>query len=75
VQVELAASVVETLGAEDSSEAVKALLMTLGYLVYCAPVDGELRDLCGALEAKDVVLAAAKKGGQEKLGKEMASLL
>ncbi|KAK3062842.1 hypothetical protein LTR53_019170, partial [Teratosphaeriaceae sp. CCFEE 6253] len=52
LQVELAASVIETLGLEDSGEAVKALLLTLGYLAYCAPQDGELSDLCSALDAK-----------------------
>jgi len=72
LQVELAASVIETLGSEDNEEAVKALLLMLGYLVYCAPQDGELLDLCKALDAKAVVGASK---GQVKLAKEVQSLL
>ncbi len=72
LQVELAASVIETLGSEDNEEAVKALLLTLGYLVYCAPQDGELLDLCKALDAKAVV---GTSKGQVKLAKEVQSLL
>ncbi|KAK3046631.1 hypothetical protein LTR09_011913 [Extremus antarcticus] len=72
VQVELAASLVETLSSEASSEAVKALLLALGYLVYCAPKDGELLDLVKALDAKSVVGACK---GQEALAKEAALLL
>ncbi|KAK0933734.1 hypothetical protein LTR29_014667 [Friedmanniomyces endolithicus] len=72
LQVELAASVIETTGSEDNEEAVKALLLTLGYLVYCAPQDGELLDLCKALDAKAIVGASKE---QVKLAKEVQSLL
>ncbi|KAK5167802.1 uncharacterized protein LTR77_007501 [Saxophila tyrrhenica] len=71
-QVELAASLVETLGGEDSSDAVKALLLGLGYLVCCAPENGELLDLVKALDAKGTVGACK---GQGALAKEVSSML
>ena len=46
-QVELSASLLEALASEEASdEAVKGLLLGLGCLVYCAPREGELIDLC-----------------------------
>ncbi|KAK3651567.1 hypothetical protein LTR56_004294 [Elasticomyces elasticus] len=72
LQVELAASVIETLGSESNEEATKSLLLTLGFLVYCAPQGGELLDLCQALDAKAVVSATK---GQQKIAKEVASLV
>jgi hypothetical protein len=71
-EVELAASLIETLSSEDSGEAVRTLLLALGYLVYCAPKDGELLDLAKALDAKAVAMATK---GQEALAKEVALLL
>lgn len=72
-QVELAASLLEALvGEEASEEAVKALLLAFGYLVYCAPREGELVDLCSALDAKGTVSACRK---HDKLAKEIVSLL
>lgn len=71
-QVELAASLVETLSEEDNADAKKALLLALGYLVYCAPEGGELFDLCSALDAKGKVEACK---GQDAISREVASLL
>lgn len=72
-QVELAASLLEALAGEEASEeAIKVLLLALGYLVYCAPREGELMDLCSALDAKGTVSACKK---QDKLAKEIVSLL
>ena len=51
-QVELAASLIETLSKEENGDTIKALLLGLGYLVYCSPQDGEVMDLCRALDAK-----------------------
>lgn len=72
VQVELAASLVETLGAEESTDAAKSLLLALGYLVFCAPVDGEVLDLMKALDAKGIV---GKVKGLEGLKGEVGKLL
>ncbi|EMC98053.1 hypothetical protein BAUCODRAFT_411584 [Baudoinia panamericana UAMH 10762] len=72
LQVEIAASLLEALPREDSEEAVKAQLSALGYLVYFAPVDGEVMDLCRALDAKTVVQSLKK---HVDLGKEVTSLL
>lgn len=60
-QVALTASVAEALTQETSSaEALHGLLFALGLLVYEAPVDGAVLDLCRALGVKDVV--DGKKG-------------
>ncbi|KAI7551807.1 DUF862-domain-containing protein [Hortaea werneckii] len=82
LQVELAASLVETLGAASSGgkgdageEAVKGQLLALGYLLFFAPVEGEVRDLCRALDAKGTVVAGCKGKGLEGLGREVGELI
>lgn len=72
--VELAASLVETLSLEENKDAVKGILLAFGYLVYCAPHDGEIMDLCKALDAKGTV-EACKGKGEDKVVLEVASLL
>ncbi|KAF2718910.1 DUF862-domain-containing protein [Polychaeton citri CBS 116435] len=72
LQVELAASLSEALSQEASADASEALLQALGYLVFFAPPDGELLDLCKALDIKaalDVMTA------HRELAKEVASCL
>lgn len=67
-QVELVASLLEAVGREEESrEGLHGLLLALGLLVYGAPVDGEVLDLCQAMDAKGVV--AAKKGISEEVKK------
>lgn len=73
-QVELAASMLEALRIEaegGSSEAVKALLLAVGYLLFCARQDGELAELVQVLDAKAVLDGCV---AQEKLAGEVASL-
>lgn len=75
-QVELAASVVEAIGQEESSpEALQGMLLGLGHLVYRAPLDGELVDLLRAMDAEDVVLAKQKSFPGEKLVAEVGKEL
>ena len=71
-QVQLAASMIETLSSEENGDATKALLLALGYLVYCAPQQGELLDLAKALDARAIVSACQE---QKALAKEVATLL
>ncbi|KAI5303081.1 hypothetical protein KEM56_000055 [Ascosphaera pollenicola] len=83
-QVELAASLIESIGNESESvETLHGLLLSLGMIVYCAPVDSEVLDLCRAMEASNVVLEKAKTTalarepliteiGQELLAKGLA---
>ncbi|KAI5368084.1 Putative PPPDE peptidase domain, armadillo-like helical, PUL domain, Thioredoxin [Septoria linicola] len=71
-QVELAASILETLVEEQSEDAAKVLLLAFGYLVYCAPEDGELADLCKAMGARKTVRGVKT---QQRLADEIASLL
>ncbi|KAF3021084.1 hypothetical protein E8E14_013039 [Neopestalotiopsis sp. 37M] len=75
-QVELAASVLEAITQEtSSSEALHGMLLALGYLVYCAPLDGELVDLLRTMDAKDTILAKAKEFPKEDLVKEVGEEL
>ncbi|KAL3474121.1 PUL domain-containing protein [Aspergillus californicus] len=61
IQVELTASVAEAVAQESSSaEALHGLLFTLGLLVYEAPIDGAVIDLCRALSIKETVGAKKK---------------
>jgi thiol-disulfide isomerase/thioredoxin len=75
-QVELAASMLEALRIEanegGSSEAIKALLLALGYLLFHAKQDGELMELVSVLDAQGTIEACVL---QEKLAREVASLL
>ncbi|KAI0201245.1 DUF862-domain-containing protein [Astrocystis sublimbata] len=81
-QVELAASVLEAITQEESSsEALHGMLLALGLLAYCMPVEGELIDLLRTMNASGTI--AAKKShfpnesliaeiGAELLGKGLA---
>ena len=65
-QVELVASLLEAVGREEESkDGLRGLVLALGLLAYGAPVDGEVLDLCRAMDAKGVV--AAKKGMSEEV--------
>lgn len=78
-QIELAASLLEAISQEEESvEALKGMLLALGYLTYLAQLDGELVDLMRTMDAESTVLV--KKGkfkdltlidevGKELLGK------
>ncbi|KAL9000325.1 MAG: hypothetical protein Q9169_001042 [Polycauliona sp. 2 TL-2023] len=55
-QIELIASLLETLANEkESKDCVRGLLTAVGLLVYGAPRQGELMNLCSALDAKGTV--------------------
>ncbi|GKT85020.1 PUL domain-containing protein [Colletotrichum tofieldiae] len=74
--VELAASVLEAIGQEESSpEALQGMLLALGNLVYCAPADSEVSDLLRAMDAEDTILAKKKQFPNEKLIEEVGSEL
>ena len=73
-QVELLALVLEALSREQSKEACKGLVMALGLLVYCAPVDGELLDLCKVMDAANIVSSKdvlAEDGITKEISKEL----
>ena len=75
-QVELAASLLEAIGVEEESpEALKGYLLAFGYLVYCAPKDGELVDLLKSMDAQGTVLAKKKLFPGEPLVKEVGDEL
>lgn len=71
-QVELAASMIECLPQEDNDEALKGLLLSLGYLLYFADEKSELVDLCTALDAKSVLLQSKRHASTAR---EVAGLL
>jgi hypothetical protein len=75
-QVELAASLLESIGAEEeSAEALKGFLLAFGYLVYCAPKDGELVDLLKSMDAQSTVLGKSKLFPKEPLVNEVGKEL
>ncbi|TAQ89615.1 hypothetical protein B7494_g2073 [Chlorociboria aeruginascens] len=71
-QVELAASLLEAIGLEEESpEALKGFLLAFGYLVYCAPEDGELVDLLKSMDAQGTVSGKGKLFPNEGLIQEI----
>ncbi|KAI1822885.1 PUL domain-containing protein [Xylaria intraflava] len=75
-QIELAASILEAITQEDSStEALHGMLLALGLLAYCMPVEGELIDLLRTMDAQGTVLAKRKKFPNEPLLAEVGSEL
>lgn len=60
-QAELAVSLLEAISREDQCiEALHGLLFALGLLVYEAPLDGTLLDLCRVMEVSQTVAAKSK---------------
>lgn len=71
-EVELAASLLEAISQEqESSEALRGMLLSLGHLVYGMDLEGQLADLMRALDAKNTVLSKRKKFPGEKLIREV----
>ncbi|KAJ6113465.1 hypothetical protein N7523_006782 [Penicillium sp. IBT 18751x] len=80
-QVELAASLLEAVSQEEQSpEALRGFLFALGLLIYEAPMDGLLVDLCRAMGVSETVAAKSsietvkkepllKEIGEELFGK------
>lgn len=78
-QIELAASLLEAISQEEeSAEALKGMLLALGYLVYLAQLDGELVDLMRTMDAEDTVLGKKGKFGDmalvDEVGKELLGM-
>ncbi|KAF1996750.1 DUF862-domain-containing protein [Amniculicola lignicola CBS 123094] len=76
-QVELLASLLEILGTEEEwGEQVKMALICVGWLVYCADVGGELRDLGRVVDADGTVGKVKGKGVEDRmLVREVKGLL
>ncbi|CAI7677322.1 unnamed protein product [Penicillium palitans] len=66
-QVELTASLLEAVSREDESvESLHGLLFALGLLVYEAPMDGSLIDLCRAMGVAETISGKMKVEGVQK---------
>lgn len=66
-QVELTASLLEAVSREDQSkEALHGLLFALGLIVYEAPMDGALVDLCRAMGVADTISAKLRVQAVQK---------
>ncbi len=75
-QIELTASLLEAISTETTSgDGLKAMLLALGFLVYCAPQGGEVLDLCNAMDAANNVKSKSPPLGQEVLLKELGERL
>ncbi|KAI1422133.1 PUL domain-containing protein [Xylaria sp. FL1777] len=75
-QIELAASVLEAITQEESStEALHGMLLALGLLAYCMPIEGELIDLLRTMDAQGTILAKKKAFPNEPLIAEVGTEL
>ncbi|KAF2972602.1 hypothetical protein GQX73_g1034 [Xylaria multiplex] len=75
-QIELAASVLEAITQEESSnEALHGMLLALGLLAYCMPVEGELIDLLRTMDAQGTIVAKKSLFPNEPLLAEVGTEL
>ena len=76
-QVELLASLLEIVGSDEPYSDVKKMsLICIGWLVYCAPMDGELRDLWKVMDAAGSIGNISAKTAEDRLlVKDLKSLL
>jgi thiol-disulfide isomerase/thioredoxin len=75
-QVELVAGVLEGIGREEESkDAVMGLVRALGFITYKAEVDGEVLDLCRALDAGKTILGKEKLADGDAVLKEVGGVL
>lgn len=74
--MELAASVLEAITQEESSaEALHGMLLALGLLAYCMPIEGELIDLLRTMDAQGPILAKKSYFPNEPLVTEVGAEL
>ncbi|KAF2279970.1 DUF862-domain-containing protein [Westerdykella ornata] len=82
-QVELLASLLEVLSpgegsaaangdgnvavGNETSQSTKMALVCVGWLMYCAPLEGELMDLCKVMDARGTIGGVKVKGAEERL--------
>lgn len=67
LQTELTALLLEALEGEiESVEALHGQVAALGMLVHLAPLDGEVWQLCGAMEAREMVIGVGRTRKKEK---------
>lgn len=64
VQVELTAALVEAVGQETEGEGRRGMLSALGLLVYEAPVEGEVAELCRVMGGGEIAREDAGEVGQ-----------
>lgn len=75
-QIELAASLLEAIGAEtESHEALNGFLLAFGPLIYCATKDSELIDLLKSMDPQGTILAKKEAFPKEPLIIEIGELL
>ncbi|KAF2083992.1 DUF862-domain-containing protein [Saccharata proteae CBS 121410] len=55
LQVQLVAAILERLGKVETEFALVVLIVSLAWLIYAAPSDGEVIDLCMAMDAKALI--------------------
>ncbi|KAI1395924.1 DUF862-domain-containing protein [Hypoxylon fuscum] len=75
-QVDLATTLLEAISGEQASaETLRGMLLALGFLAYCAPMEGELVDLLRCMDAKATVLAKKERFPDERLVAEVGDEL
>ena len=59
-QIELAVALIELLSTTSEKDCIRNVVYALGRLIYRAPMDGELLDICASLDAADLVREKGK---------------
>ena len=71
-EVEIAASVLEAIAQEEASaDALRRMLLALGQLAYCTPLDGQLADLLCVMDAEGTIAGKKKQFPGETLVAEL----
>ena len=74
-QVEVGAALLEAISLAENADYFIILLRGLGLLLYCAPLNGELLDLCHAMEATKTISSKIKLCADRAVAKEIQQLL
>ena len=74
-QVELGAALLEAISLAENAAYFTGLLRALGLLTYCAPLDGELLDLCRAMDAIKTISDKMVMVADNAIAKEVIKLL
>ena len=74
-QVELGAALLEGIALAENRGFLTGLLRALGLLIYCAPLDGELFDLCRALGAISAISEKTELLTDNAIATEVGKLL
>ena len=74
-QVEVGAALLQAVSLAENADYFTILLRALGLLIHCAPLDGELLDLCHAMDARRIISCKIGLCADRAVAKEVQQLL